>query len=156
MDVFWTASVLWVAAGVALLLAELASPGFVLLFFAIGAFAAALLAAVTPAGVGTQLVCFLAVSLAGVALLRRMFLRVFRGGSRAPGDGEAEDAGVGKIAVTVRAIAPDAPGEIKFRGSFWRAEAAEPIGEGERVVILGPAGNDPGAYLVRKSGAGGR
>jgi len=164
MSTIWTAQVLWVLAGVAFLLAELAGPGFVLLFFAMGAFAAALLA-YAGVGTGAQIVCFLAVSLAGMALLRRVFLRVFRGGTHSPGteggDGApgGDDIGVGRSAVVVRAIAPGAPGEIKFRGSFWRAEAAdggETIGEGENVVLLGLARGDAGTYLVRKSGNSGR
>jgi membrane protein implicated in regulation of membrane protease activity len=160
MDGFFSAHVLWVLAGVAFLVAELATPGFVLLFFAIGAFAAALLAWLTTAGAGAQIVCFVAVSLAGVALLRRMFLRVFHGRTLAPGDaGDSggDDEGVGRSAVATRAIAPGAPGEIKFRGSFWRAEAETPgevIGEGDHVVIVGRAKGDAGAYIVRKSGRG--
>ncbi len=160
MSTIWTAQVLWVLAGVAFLLAELAWPGFVLLFFAIGAFAAALLA-FAGAAPGAQFLCFLAVSLAGMALLRRVFLRVFRGSTHSPGaeGAESDDIGVGKIAVVVRAIAPGAPGEIKFRGSFWRAEVADgdgAIGEGENVAILGLARGDTGAYIVRKSGNSGR
>lgn len=158
MDSFWSAHVLWFLAGVAFLLAELALPGFVLLFFALGAFAAALAAFGLGLGTGGQFVVFLAASLAGLALLRRMFLRVFRGRIRSPGaegaaDGPENDIGAGKAALVTRAVAPGVPGEIKFRGSFWRAESAEAIGEGESVVILGLAHNDSGAYLVRSARA---
>lgn len=157
MDGFWSAHVLWFLAGVAFLLAELALPGFVLLFFALGAFAAALCAWALGLGAGGQLVVFLAASLAGLGLLRRMFLRVFRGRTRTLAEGEADgpenDIGAGKNALVTRAVAPGAPGEIKFRGSFWRAESAESIGEGESVVILGLAHNDSGAYLVRSARA---
>jgi membrane protein implicated in regulation of membrane protease activity len=159
MDVFFTAHVLWFLAGVALLLAELALPGFVLLFFALGAFAASLAAYALNMAPGGQFVVFLAASLAGLALLRRMFLRVFRGRTRlAAEDGALDDSGAGKTAVVTRGTGPGRQGEIKFRGSFWRAESQEPIGEGESVVIIGPAQNDPGAYLVRPAGAdaGGR
>lgn len=164
MDWLFSAHVLWVLAGAGFLLAELALPGFVLLFFALGAFAAAI-AAWTGLGAGGQFVVFLAASLAGMALLRRMFLRVFLGRTHSPGGPEAAaganpaqegDIGPGKIAVVTRAIAPGAPGEIKFRGSFWRAElpggGGRAIGEGENVTILGLAQNDTGAYLVRPAG----
>jgi len=158
MDGFYTAHVLWFLAGVVLLLAELATPGFVLLFFALGAFVAALAAYALNIGVGSQIVVFLAASLAGVALLRRMFLRVFRGRtSQAAADDGLADSGAGKIAVVTRATGPGRQGEIKFRGSFWRAESPEPIDEGRTVIIVGPAANDSGAYLVRpaESGSGG-
>ena len=150
MDWLYSAHVLWFLAGVVFLLAELALPGFVLLFFALGAFAAAL-TAYASLGLNGQFLVFLAVSLAGLALLRRMFLRVFQGRTHAEGAAGAglDDSDAGKAAVVTRAIGPGAPGEIKFRGSFWRAEADAAIGEGENVVIIGQAKNDTGAYLVR-------
>ncbi len=161
MDGIWTAHVIWFLAGTALLLAELALPGFVLLFFALGAYVAALCAFGLGLGAGGQFVVFLVASLAGMALLRRMFLRVFRGRTHSPAAEGAEngaepgldDIGAGKAAVATRAMGPGRPGEIKFRGSFWRAESAEDIGEGEDVVIIGQAQNDSGAYLVRSAKA---
>jgi inner membrane protein len=161
MDGIWTAHVIWFLAGTAFLLAELALPGFVLLFFALGAYVAALCAYGLGLGTGGQFVAFLAASLAGMALLRRMFLRVFRGRTHSPAPegaeggpgGESADSGLGKTAVATRAMGPGQPGEIKFRGSFWRAESAEAIGEGENVVITGLAQNDSGAYLVRSAKA---
>lgn len=156
MDWLFSAHVLWFLAGAGFLLAELALPGFVLLFFALGAFAAAL-AAWAGTGAGGQFLVFLLASLGGLALLRRVFLRVFRGSTHSPGaeaaQAEGQDIGAGKTAVVTRAIAPGAPGEIKFRGSFWRAQVpagvAGTIAEGENVIILGLARNDTGEYLVR-------
>jgi membrane protein implicated in regulation of membrane protease activity len=151
MDWLFAAHVLWFLTGAVFLLAEMALPGFVLLFFALGAFAAAL-AAWAGLGLGGQFVVFLVVSLAGVGLLRRMFLRVFQGQVRgqdaAPADAPGDSA-VGRPALVTKAISPGVPGEIKFRGSFWRAEADEPIGEGENVVIVGQTSHDTGAYTVR-------
>ncbi|MHC1700190.1 MAG: NfeD family protein [Humidesulfovibrio sp.] len=159
MDWLYSAHVLWFLAGVVFLLAEMALPGFVLLFFALGAFAAALSAWATLA-LGGQIVVFLAVSLAGVGLLRRMFLRVFQGrvqarADDAPGqDSAPDDDAAGKAAVVTKAISPAVPGEIKFRGSFWRAEAGVDINEGEHVVILGLTRHDAGAYTVRPATGG--
>lgn len=158
MDWLNSAHVLWFLVGVAFLLAELALPGFVLLFFALGAFAAAVFAW-AGLGLNGQFLVFLGVSLAGVGLLRRMFLRVFQGRVHSQADdapeqgtgagGGAGDDAAGKAAVVTRAISPAVPGEIKFRGSFWRAEASVDIGEGEHVVILGQTKHDTGTYTVR-------
>jgi len=96
------------------------------------------------------------VDAAGLVLLRSMFLRVFRGRTHTPaaeGAPNLDDIGAGKLALVTRAVGPGLSGEIKFRGSFWRAESAETIGEGESVVILGLAQNDSGAYLVRSASA---
>ncbi|MBU1040908.1 MAG: NfeD family protein [Proteobacteria bacterium] len=160
MDWLFAAHVLWFLTGAVFLLAEMALPGFVLLFFAIGSFAAAL-AAWAGLALSGQFMVFLAVSLAGVGLLRRMFLRIFQGrvqdqapeahgpAAGAAGDGAVEDDAAGKAALVTRTITPSVPGEIKFRGSFWRAEASVDIGEGENVVILGQTKHDTGAYTVR-------
>ncbi|MDO9632790.1 MAG: NfeD family protein [Humidesulfovibrio sp.] len=156
MDWLYSAHVLWFLAGAVFLLAEMALPGFVLLFFALGAFAAAFAAWVTLT-LGWQIVVFLAVSLAGLGLLRRIFLRVFQGRVSAQADdghghgpgAATDDEATGKAALVTRAISPSVPGEIKFRGSFWRAEATVNIGEGENVVILGQTKHDTGAYNVR-------
>lgn len=149
MDGLFSAHVLWFLAGVILLLAELATPGFVLLFFALGAFVAALAAYALAIGTGGQIAVFLIASIAGLALLRRMFLRVFRGRTRAAAAGDEQDSGAGRTAVVTRAIAPGRPGEIKFRGSFWRAHSRTAAPAGGSVIIVGPAEDDPGAYLVR-------
>jgi len=157
MGWLFAAHVLWFLTGVVFLLAEMALPGFVLLFFAIGAFAAAA-AAWAGLALSGQFLVFLAVSLAGVGLLRRMFLRIFQGRVQAQAeDASGQGAGAaniaddaaGKAALVTRAITPTVPGEIKFRGSFWRAEASCDIGEGENVVILGQTKHDSGAYTVR-------
>lgn len=157
MNGFWTAHLIWFLAGAAFLVAELALPGFVLLFFALGAFVASLAAYVLGLGVSGQFMVFLGASLIGLGLLRRMFLRVFHGRTHSEAsegaDTDSIDLGAGKAALATQAIGPGRPGEIKFRGSFWRAESAEDIGEGEHVVIIGQATNDPGAYLVRRAGA---
>ncbi|MDP3426900.1 MAG: NfeD family protein [Humidesulfovibrio sp.] len=157
MDWLFAAHVLWFLTGAVFLLAEMALPGFVLLFFAMGAFGAAL-AAWAGLSLSGQFLVFLAVSLAGVGLLRRMFLRIFQGRVQAQaedasgqgtGAGNIADDAAGKAALVTRAITPTVPGEIKFRGSFWRAEASVDIGEGENVVILGQTKHDSGAYTVR-------
>ena len=157
MDGFWTAHLIWFLAGAAFLIAEMALPGFVLLFFALGAFVASLAAYVLGLGVTGQFMVFLGASLAGLALLRRMFLRVFRGRTHAEAGDDAEPDAVeldaGKAALATQAMGPGRPGEIKFRGSFWRAESAEDIDEGANVVIIGQAKSDPGTYLVRRAGA---
>lgn len=42
---------------------------------------------------------------------------------------------VGERAEVVRALTPE--GKVKFRGEVWKARAAEPVPEGETVIVNG-------------------
>ena len=64
----------WAVAGISLILAELAVPAFVLIWFGLGGLVVALVLAVLPqVGLTTQLFVWLAVSLALVALWFKFF-----------------------------------------------------------------------------------
>ena len=67
----WT-WILWTVLGVVLVIAEVFTPGFVLLWFGVGALAAAL-AAFLGAGLAAQFILFIVVSSALTALSRTIF-----------------------------------------------------------------------------------
>lgn len=73
---------LWLVVAALLLAMELLTPGFVLIFFAVGAVASAIVAAVAP-NIADELVTFAVVSLvsmfAGRHILVRRFLHTTRG-----------------------------------------------------------------------------
>lgn len=72
------AVVAWFVIGAALMVAELFTPAFIIVFFGVGAWAAALVAAVHP-GLEGELVAFLAVSVLSLFLLRRRLVTTFQG-----------------------------------------------------------------------------
>ena len=81
--------------------------------------------------------------------LRRMFVRIFRGKAQSA-DLERDESAVGHRAEVTRAIIPGEPGEIRYRGSFWRAYAGEPLAPGTSVVITGPAPGENSAFMVER------
>lgn len=127
----------WLIIGVMLFFLELALPGFILFFFALGALITALAAWLFSISIVWQLALFIVASLVSLFTLRNFIQTRFLGSE----DNTFEDPDV-KIAVPGRqgvvsvAILPPGEGQIKYSGSFWRATAEEEIGEGEVVVII--------------------
>ena len=133
---------LWFFLGTALLLAELLTPALVLLFFGLGAWAAAL-AALAGLDFSGQLVVFMAV-------LRKRLRRVF-GGRAKDGDAPHDDEGpaphplTGTRGLVSKALQSGFEGEVSAGGSFWRAVSTTPLEKGAPVVVLGA---QPGNGLV--------
>ena len=129
----------WFLVGLVLLLAELVTPGFVVIFFGVGAWVTALLIALglLPTFNG-QLLTFMVASVASLLLFRKRGKSLFEG-RRAGGYGanETVDSVVGEKAVVVADIAPHADGgKVEFHGSHWQAEADVAIAKGTSVVIV--------------------
>ncbi len=125
---------LWLSIGVTLFVMEMAVPGFVLFFFGLAAW-------ITAAGsyffnwtVNIQLGVFLVASLISLFGLRSLVRKIFIGDSKDDGEDSIVAQGGEKCTVT-RAILPPADGQVKFAGTFWRAEADEAIQEGEVVQV---------------------
>jgi membrane protein implicated in regulation of membrane protease activity len=122
-----------------LLLAELALPGFVVIFFGIGAWITALAVATGLVDSLTmQLVVFLASSLVCLVLFRRQGQQYFRGkvsGQLHPG--ESLDDIRGERAVVTADIQPNSlTGKVEYHGTTWMAQADSPIASGTVVEII--------------------
>jgi inner membrane protein len=129
----------WLMIAVILFVLELATPGFVLVFFGAGAAVTALVAWLLPdTAIALQLAIFMVVSLAAFFSLRGLMQKRFF--SSAPTkDGEDVDAQLvnpGDKGVVSTTIVPPAEGRVKCAGTFWRASAGEPIAEGEMVMVV--------------------
>ena len=90
MTIAFSPWLLWFLAGIAVILAELAIPGFVIIFFGLGCWGAAVVAALAPEAYAGQVLAFLIVSLTSLVTLRKIAMRIFVGRSDAP---ESEDTG---------------------------------------------------------------
>ncbi len=124
----------WLYFGVALILLEVMTPGFVSLFFGLSAFTVALLVWLVPMAQGWQWLAFSIFSVAFILLLRSSVKRVFSG-DREVSDNPSDEY-TGKLGVVTEAIAPNRPGRIELGGTTWSAEADETLMLGASVKVL--------------------
>lgn len=130
--------ILWIILGVVLIVAEIFTLGFVLLWFGIGALAAALVGWL-GFGFGLQFLVFAVVSIALTLMSRTIFSRYFSRG----GEDEIKmgmDALPGQVG-TVTAASKGALNEaaVKVYGSIWTAfpiDETKPLVEGEKVEVV--------------------
>ena len=128
-------ALLWFLFGIFCFVLEMILPGFLVFFFGLGAWCAALTALVPGMPFAVQLVVFLVTGIASLFWLRARFQRMFKGDVR---DVNVEDDFVpqGELAEVVEDIAPPAAGKVKYGGSFWQAVSPEPIAKGELARVL--------------------
>jgi inner membrane protein len=126
---------MWLAGGLALMVAELVTPsGFFIMFFGLGALTVGVLAGLGVAGATwVQWLLFTLLSLGYLLLFRgKLQERV-----QAPPPPRV-DSLVGVLAVPEGPIEPGAVGRVEVRGSSWSARnvASAPIGRGERCTVV--------------------
>ncbi len=131
-------SLLWFLLGIVFLLAELATPTTVLLFFGVGAWAAAA-AALLGLTTGWQLAAFMVVSLLTLIFLRRHLRAVFGGRSHkaVPENSQQAHPLSGRQGTVSKTLHPGQVGEVSIDGSFWRAVAQSESPQGRPVRVLG-------------------
>lgn len=130
--------VLWLVLGVVLIVAEVFTLGFVLLWFGIAAIAAAV-AAIMGGGYVTQFLVFAVVSIALTAMSRTIFSNYF-----SHDDKNAMKSGVdslpGKVGtVTTASKGALSEGAVKVYGSVWTAypvDGEKELTEGEKVEVV--------------------
>ena len=133
----------WAVAGIALLLAELAVPVFVLVWFGLGAMLVALATALLPEmGLTVQLALWLGLSVALVVV----WFKIFRPNAHKTRVGMSEDYVIGEIGLLTRPVAPFEKGGVRFQkpllgNEAWDCIADEAIGTGERVKVLAIEGS---------------
>ncbi len=132
----------WAVTGIVLILAELAVPAFVLVWFGLGALVLALVVALTAIGLTAQLAIWLALSLAMIVL----WFRVFRPERHKTRVGMSEPQMIGEIGLLIHDVAPFGRGEVRFQKPLlgtdtWPCIADEEIRAGERVRVLAVEGS---------------
>ena len=142
-------SLMWFLVGVAFLIAELIMPAFILIFFTVGCWIAAVVVLLIDIELTKQILVFLVSSLFLLFTLRKYSLKIFRGKTQDEIDDHYSDSKIGKTAIVTKKITPNKLGEIKVMGSFWRATANEEIEEG-RSVLIEQRGSEDGLTLKVK------
>lgn len=130
--------IVWMVLGVILVIAEIFTSGFVLLWFGVAAFAAAL-AGLVGLGIPFQFLIFLLVSIGLTAASRTIFVNYFSQGKKGGELKSGVDALPGKIGTVVSSSSGALhEGAVKVFGSTWTAfpaEGEEPLEAGDRVEV---------------------
>jgi len=135
-NLFW---ILWLVLGAVLIVAEIFTTGFVLLWFGIGALAAALASLVGLDSLVLQFLIFAGVSTGLTAASRTIFVNYFSREKSGPTLRTGVDALPGKVGTVVSSSKGALnEGAVKVFGSTWTAYPApgeEPLEAGERVCV---------------------
>jgi membrane protein implicated in regulation of membrane protease activity len=135
-DWFW---IVWGILGAILIVAEIFTSGFVLLWFGIGALAAALAGLVGIDSLAAQFLIFAVVSIALTAASRTIFINYFSREETGPSLRSGVDSLPGKIGTVVSSSQGALQqGAVKVFGSTWTAYPAAgepPLEAGERVCV---------------------
>ena len=132
--------ILWCVLGLALIVAEVFTSGFVLLWFGIGALAAAFAGLVGIDSLAVQFVIFAVVSMGLTIASRTIFVNYFsreRTGDSLRSGADALPGKIGTVVSSSRGALNE--GAVKVFGSTWTAYPAEgeaPLEAGERVESI--------------------
>lgn len=128
---------IWFLFGLVLMLGEIATPGFVLIFFGVGAWVIALLLWLgLTMTFTTQLFLFLIISILSLLLFRKYGKKYSHGKVIAADPSSSVDDIRGEKAVATSDIAPATGGTVEFHGTHWNAESDTPIAKGASVEVL--------------------
>ena len=128
----------WIVAGVTLILAELAIPMFVLVWFGLSALLVGVMLALLPTiSFAAQLTLWLVLSIPLVVL----WFKVFKPGQHKTRVGMSESNIVGEIGLLVDPVAPFIKGTVRFQRPFlgsdvWACISTQEISSGVRVRVL--------------------
>jgi len=131
--------IFWTVLGAILIIAEIFTTGFVLLWFGIGALAAALAAFIGVSSITAQFLIFAIVSIGLTAASRTIFVNYFsreKAGGDLKSGVEALPGQIGTVVSSSRGALHE--GAVKVYGSTWTAfpiEGEEPLEAGDRVVV---------------------
>ena len=123
---------IWLIIGGILIVAEMLTLTFYLLWFGIGALVAALIALLLPDMFALQAIAA-SVTIAVLTIFTKPLTRRFRKGK---GYQDAVDALVGKQGVVVEDIVPGKHGIVKVGGDTWSAVSNELLQKGETVIVV--------------------
>ncbi|MBS1762432.1 MAG: NfeD family protein [Bacteroidetes bacterium] len=134
MEKFQNAAVVWFVLGFVFFILEFLLPGFILFFFAVGAWVVAIASLVFDISLNTQLLLFVITSVLSIIALRKWVKNIMMGRKS---NSEIEDEILGRTGKAETYIGPGNDGRIEFKGTSWTARSNESIQPGEIVSIVG-------------------
>lgn len=128
---------IWFLFGLVLMLGEIVTPGFVLVFFGVAAWIISLMLWLgVSISFTTQLFIFLITSVGTLMLFRKYGSKYSHGKVVTPGAGTSIDDVKGEKAVVLYDIQPNIGGKVEFHGTLWNAESDVAISKGTSVEVV--------------------
>lgn len=127
-------ALIWFLVGLALVLAELAVPGVILVFLGVAAWLVAILDWIGVDSFSVQLWIFGISSIALVFGARR-FVKGWFSGKESTENGDIDEEFVGKIVEVISAIEPNGFGLVELKGAQWKATSSEALARGSQAVV---------------------
>ena len=140
---------IWFLIGISFLIVEFLLPTFIMFFFAIGAIIVSIITAYYDLSIDSQIILFALFSVASLVLLRNYMKNIFKG-KEFKGKNIDSDNSVDldkDIAIVSKTIETDNFGEIKYKGTFYKAQSKNSIDEGKKVRLVGK-GDDQGSFFT--------
>ncbi|MBN2632802.1 MAG: NfeD family protein [Bacteroidales bacterium] len=133
-SIFSKPEMIWFIIGLVLFILELVLPGFVIFFFAVGAWITALVCLIADPGINLQVIIFAVTSVLALVALRKIIKNklYFSKDNRSE---EVEDEFTGREALALTDFNSDGKGKVEFKGTSWSAESGAEIKAGQNVII---------------------
>ena len=143
---------IWILIGVGFLIAEIIIPTFIMFFFAIGAVIVSIVTACFDLSINSQIILFALSSVISLVLLRNYMKNIFKG-NESKGKDEYFDNSIDpnkNIAIVSKTIEPNSFGEVKYKGTFYKAQSENSIDEGKKVKIVSKGDEQSSFFTVEE------
>ena len=146
---------IWFLIGMAFFIFELLSPAFILFFFGLGAWVTSLATAVFSDITFNQQIILFSTSSFALLLLLRNYVKTIFFVQQNDGNNQYSKAASSKdkSAVITQTIEPGAFGEIKFKGTFYKAKCKDnklEIKIGENINVIDQGDEQGSFFFVEK------
>ena len=140
---------IWFLIGIGFLIAEFIMPTFIMFFFAIGAIIVSIVSSCFNLSINFQIMLFALSSVISLVLLRNYMKNIFKG-NESKGEDKYFDNSIDlnkNIAIVSKTIEPNSFGEIKYKGTFYKAQSENSIDEGKKVKVISK-GDEQGSFFT--------
>ena len=141
---------IWFLAGVFFLYGESILPGFILFFFSLGALIVSLVTFSFNLSINSQIILFALSSVISLLIFRNYLKNIFKGTEEKNKDFDDSIKPQLETATVSKTIGANSLGEIKYKGTFYKAQSDRPIEEGEIVKVLKKGDKQGSFYLVEE------
>ena len=140
---------IWFLIGTGFLIAEFVMPNFIMFFFALGAIIVSIVTACFDLSINSQIMLFALSSIISLVLLRNYMKNIFKG-NESKGEDKYFDNTIdsnNNIGIVSKNIEANSFGEIKYKGTFYKAQSENSIDEGKKVKVV-RKGDEQGSFFT--------